>query len=204
MTFELYHRERALPIVAMYYLGVKINGFHKLQHSYREKRKSFGVVVFAVQALTLEIIFVVDKIPYYSVEFKRKDTAVLSSPREFYVYAFFKPHFLAPFLLYLSVKRYNGAHVGFRVLSFYRLRQSAHDVSQAARSRKRKRLASDIKNRSHQHHSRSKPCRKRVLSVKKYCCRQIILPLSTYMGIVPWPESATPSLMTTFLSVTTY
>ena len=90
--FQQYDGKRGLPVVAMEHLRKKAFRAHQFKHCNGEKRKPFGIVELAVNSVAEEIIFIVDKIPFHPVPFKRKNAAIKPSPRERDRYALFKCH----------------------------------------------------------------------------------------------------------------
>ena len=74
-----------VPVVTMDNVGDKAQKRQHFKDGSGEESKSFSVVVVAVDTLSFEVVFVVDKVIGYAVIFLFEDTAILSSPTERHV-----------------------------------------------------------------------------------------------------------------------
>lgn len=79
---EKHGTKRGVPVVCVKHVGIEINERKHFEHRFREKRKTLAVVKMSVQALALEIVFVVHKIVGHAVVNRFVNTAILSAPAQ--------------------------------------------------------------------------------------------------------------------------
>ena len=72
--------ERRLPIVAVNDIGLPINCRDYFKYRSCKKCKSFGVVIMAVNTVTLKIILVIKEVENNTVQLCLKNSAVLAAP----------------------------------------------------------------------------------------------------------------------------
>ena len=77
---QIHRHQRRLPVVGVQHVRHKIGVKQHFQNSPAEKRKPLAIVVKAVQAAALKIIFVVEKIERHAVALGGKQAAVLAAP----------------------------------------------------------------------------------------------------------------------------
>ena len=89
-----------LPVICTVDIGKEIHHSHEREYRIRKEGKSLSVIKKAIECIALEIIFVIDKIIFYTAAFKREYTAVLLTPRNGYVSPTFEFHLRTVFLAY--------------------------------------------------------------------------------------------------------
>ena len=72
--------ESRLPVVAMDYVGLKVDMRNYFKYRTGEESESLRIIVVTVDRVTLEIILIVQKIVYNAVVLCLKNSAVLTSP----------------------------------------------------------------------------------------------------------------------------
>ena len=129
--------KRALPVVRVDYLRMKINVAKHFENGSAEENISFSIVIVAVKTVVaLKIVLVVNKVVCNAVYFLGKNSAILASPANGNSKVCDKVHiFLLLGLYRIDIIRHNNARV---VSRFYKsLRKRARYVRESAACRKR-------------------------------------------------------------------
>ena len=184
-SLQVDNAERALPIVCVKYIRIKIRDPHKLEHSLRKESESLAVIEVAVCLRTFEIVFVIDEVEGNAGALDLIYAEVLSSPRKRHLSFEYSLKLIVPSVSHRGIERYH--HADIRLISECRLdrrRKRAHNIAETSGSRKRKCFSRCIKNFHFTLRSADVRRTVRRFSRRNFVCRdrpkdQSILPFGT-------------------------
>ena len=135
--------QRCLPVVGVDEIGMEVDVGEHLEDGAGEERKSLGVIIEAVQLISLEVILVVDEVVGTIVPACPEQTAVLMSPCDRNGEVGDEVHLAFELIGNGAVQRHNDTAV--MTLAAHGMGQRTCYVGKTAAARKRIRFARAIK-----------------------------------------------------------
>ena len=134
--------ETRVPVIRMDDIRPKVHGGQQVQDGAAEEREALCIIVIAVEALALEVLFVVDKVVRNAVVLELVEANKLGTPGDRDLPVVDMLHRIAELLRDLAEFRHDDADID--ALGLESLRQRASHIGKAARLGKRHSLRSNI------------------------------------------------------------